>query len=306
MDTLAQEIGILLKKYKLSLGTVESATGGLISHLITNIPGSSDYYKGSIIAYSNEIKIGLVGVKQETLDNQGAVSSQVAEEMAEGGRRVLGVDICLSDTGIAGPTGATKDKPLGLFYLGLSHHDQAFNRKYLFQDKREENKEQAAVSALKWLKEYLNSLETRKEQATVYRIKEVVTCILESENKILILRRSAKVGSYQGRWAGVSGYAERSPDEQSLTEIREETGLDSKEVRLLVKGSPQEVIDKNLKIRWIVYPYLFHVKSPGNIKMDWEHTEIKWIQPDEIDNYETVPKLKEVIKALFPKAEQNK
>src|SRR3990172_1974187 len=115
MTNLEQEVGNLLRQRGLTLGIVESATGGLISHRITNVPGSSDYYKGSITAYSHEVKARIVGVKADTINQYGAVSHQVAEEMAEGGRRVLASDICLADTGIAGPTGATPAKPVRLF-----------------------------------------------------------------------------------------------------------------------------------------------------------------------------------------------
>jgi nicotinamide-nucleotide amidase len=155
MPSLEQEIGELLREKKLTLGAVESATGGLISHLITNIPGSSDYYLGSITSYSNEIKMKLAGVKSTTLEKYGAVSAQVAEEMAQGGRKALGVDVCIADTGIAGPGGETPDKPVGLFYLGISHKGGTFARKHIFTGSREENKQAAAVTALKWVKEYL-------------------------------------------------------------------------------------------------------------------------------------------------------
>lgn len=158
MASLEQEIGNLLRQKGLTLGAVESATGGLISHLITNVSGSSDYYKGSITAYSNEIKIKVVGVKADTINKYGAVSHQVAEEMAEGGRRVLASDICLADTGIAGPTGATPGKPVGLFYIGLSHRGGTYSQKHCFQGNREQNKHTAAEAALGWLKEYLTSL----------------------------------------------------------------------------------------------------------------------------------------------------
>ena len=159
MTSLEQEIGDLLRLKRLTLGTVESATGGLISHLITNIPGSSDYYKGSIIAYSNEAKINVVGVREDTINQHGAVSYQVAEELARGGRKLLAVDICLADTGIAGPGGATSGKPVGLFYLGLSHQSKARSQKHIFQGSRDQNKISAAGSALIWLKEYLLNLE---------------------------------------------------------------------------------------------------------------------------------------------------
>jgi len=158
MASLEQEVGNLLRQKGLTLGAVESATGGLISHLITNVSGSSDYYKGSITAYSNEIKIKVVGVKADTINKYGAVSHQVAEEMAEGGRRVLASDICLADTGIAGPTGATPGKPVGLFYIGLSHRGGTYSQKHCFQGNREQNKHTATETALGWLKEYLTSL----------------------------------------------------------------------------------------------------------------------------------------------------
>ncbi len=87
MANLEQEAGNLLRQKGLTLGIVESATGGLISHLITNAPGSSDYYKGSVTAYSNEVKTKVVGVKEGTINKYGAVSSQMAEEMAQGGRK---------------------------------------------------------------------------------------------------------------------------------------------------------------------------------------------------------------------------
>ena len=158
MAELAQEVGNLLRQKGLTLGIVESATGGLISHLITNIPGSSDYYKGSVTAYSNEVKIKVVGVKEDTINRYGAVSPEVAEEMALGGRRILASDICLADTGIAGPAGATPGKPVGLFYIGLSHQAGTNSQKYNFHGNREQNKRSAAEAALGWLREYLLSL----------------------------------------------------------------------------------------------------------------------------------------------------
>jgi nicotinamide-nucleotide amidase len=155
MVSLEQEIGSLLRQKGLTVGVVESATGGLISHLITNVPGSSDYYKGSVTAYSNEVKIKVIGVREETIVKYGAVSYQVAEEMAQGGRRVLAADICLADTGIAGPGGDTPEKPVGLFYIGLSHRAGTYSREHNFQGNREQRKRRAAEAALRWLKEYL-------------------------------------------------------------------------------------------------------------------------------------------------------
>jgi len=147
-----------LKKQKLSLGIVESATGGLISHRLTNVPGISECYKGGVTAYANETKNGVLGVGEDTIVRYGAVSREGAEEMAAGGRRVLGVDVCLSDTGIAGPGGATPSKQVGLFYMGLAQGDRVVSRKYIFEGNREEIKAAAAEAGLAWVKEYLTGL----------------------------------------------------------------------------------------------------------------------------------------------------
>lgn len=158
MAGLEQEVGNLLRQQGLTLGVVESATGGLISHRITSVPGSSDYYQGSVTTYSNAAKIKVVGVKEDTINTYGAVSPQVVEAMAEGGRKVLSVNICLADTGIAGPGGATPEKPVGLFYIGLSYASGTYSRQHNFTGNREQNKQSAAEAALGWLKEYLASL----------------------------------------------------------------------------------------------------------------------------------------------------
>ncbi|TET40466.1 MAG: NUDIX pyrophosphatase [Dehalococcoidia bacterium] len=121
----------------------------------------------------------------------------------------------------------------------------------------------------------------------------VVTCFLEYDNKILLLRRSERVGVYRGRWAGVSGYIEEgnTPYEQALEEIREETGLGGEDIQLVREGELLEVIDEEIGRKWIVHPFRFRVIRPEKIKIDWEHTEMKWIDPEEIEQYETVPKL---------------
>jgi len=161
MAELELEITQLIREYQaktgrsVTIGAVESATGGRIADRITNVPGSSDYFKGSIVAYSNEVKIALLGVKKATIENYGAVSEQTALEMAQGGRKLLDVDICVSDTGIAGPSGAAPEKPVGLFYLGLATEGESSSQKHVFPGNREENKRDAAEAALNMLKQYL-------------------------------------------------------------------------------------------------------------------------------------------------------
>lgn len=155
---LEEEIAILLKERGLTLAIAESSTGGLISHLITNVPGSSDYYKGTVVAYDNEVKVKILGVKRETLEEHKSVSYETAEEMAQGVRKALDTDIGLSDTGIAGPTGGTPERPVGLFYIGISSRQGNQVREHVFSGDRLENKRSAAEAALAMLKEHLLEL----------------------------------------------------------------------------------------------------------------------------------------------------
>ncbi len=161
MADLEAEIAGLIRQYQaetgesLSIGTVESATGGRIADRITDVTGSSDYFKGSVVAYSNETKIALLRVKRETIRNHGAVSEQTALEMARGGRKLLNVDICISTTGIAGPSGGTSEKPVGLFYLSLAGKGTDLSQSRAFRGDRERNKRDAAEAALSMLKQYL-------------------------------------------------------------------------------------------------------------------------------------------------------
>ena len=150
---LEEEIGELLRKHKLKIGVAESATGGLISHRITNIPGSSEYFEGSIVSYSNKVKMKFLGVR-----NYGAVSSESSKEMAQGVKREMDVDIGLASTGIAGPGGGTSEKPVGLVYIGLAIKDVLVSKKYIFHGNRDENKKSFSDAALSTLKKYLLKL----------------------------------------------------------------------------------------------------------------------------------------------------
>src|SRR2546429_2067643 len=122
----------------------------------------------------------------------------------------------------------------------------------------------------------------------------VVTCILlrtdQPETRMLLVRRSQKVGSYHGHWAGISGFVEPNvtPDEQAYTEIREETGLQRDQVRMLRRGVIVEHIDEALGRHFYIHPFLFDVLTPDAIQTDWEATEMRWILPKELRDYETV------------------
>jgi PncC family amidohydrolase len=150
---LIHRVSSILKEKRLSIATAESCTGGLIAHTLTNISGSSEYFDRGVVSYSNRAKVELLGVSKESLDRYGAVSEEVAKEMAEAIRVRSGVDIGLSTTGIAGPTGGTKEKPVGLVYIGISTRNKTLVKRFLFSGDRLQNKEKACEEALKLLLE---------------------------------------------------------------------------------------------------------------------------------------------------------
>jgi PncC family amidohydrolase len=150
-----EAVGKFLVRQGLTLVTAESCTGGLVSHRITNVPGSSAYYLGGFVAYANEVKEAVLGVRRETLMAHGAVSEETACEMAEGARRQTGADIGISVTGICGPTGGTPAKPVGLTYIALAAADTVRCEQYVWQGDRLVNKEQSAEAALQLIQAYL-------------------------------------------------------------------------------------------------------------------------------------------------------
>ena len=140
-----------------TLATAESCTGGLIGDWITNRPGSSAYFVGGIIAYSNAIKHRLLGVRVETLEREGAVSATCALEMARGAREKFGATLGLAITGIAGPGGGTPEKPVGLVYLALADARTVIVERHIWCGNRVQNKEQSAQAALELLHRYLSN-----------------------------------------------------------------------------------------------------------------------------------------------------
>lgn len=158
-EELEMVIGRLLVEKGLKIAVAESCTGGLIADRITNVPGSSKYFERGIVAYSNEAKIQILGVSEELIKNYGAVSREVAEAMAEGVRKISGADIGISTTGIAGPTGATPTKPVGLVWIGYSDKNETFAKEFRFGDDRLENKQRASQMALEILRRKLLGIE---------------------------------------------------------------------------------------------------------------------------------------------------
>jgi 8-oxo-dGTP diphosphatase len=129
-----------------------------------------------------------------------------------------------------------------------------------------------------------------------------VTSFLESAGEILLLLRSNKVRSYKSTWGGVSGLIDKghTADEQAVQEIAEETGLTPSDIRLIKKGEPIVIQDAERDLKKVVHPYLYHITDRNKVKIDWEHTEFKWIKPEDIEKYPTMPQLKETLDRVLP------
>jgi PncC family amidohydrolase len=164
-DSLELQIGKLLRERGLKLSLAESCTGGLLGDRITNLPGSSEYFWGSLVTYAYEAKVALLHVSWDTLNTRGAVSRETVLEMARGARAALGTDIAVSVSGIAGPGGGTEEKPVGTTWICLVAADGEWTRLFRFEGDRLQNKAAAADAALQLLLDYLERRAGEKEQA---------------------------------------------------------------------------------------------------------------------------------------------
>lgn len=153
--SLSSELGELLKERNYMLATAESCTGGNISATITAVPGSTEYYKGSIIAYSNEVKMNLLQVKEQTLIKHGAVSEETVREMVKGAMKSLNTDCAVATSGIAGPSGGTPDKPVGTVWIAAGSRKKIITLKQEKDEGREQNILHATYNALFLLRELL-------------------------------------------------------------------------------------------------------------------------------------------------------
>jgi nicotinamide-nucleotide amidase len=145
----------MLVKCEYTISTAESCTGGLLGHRFTNVPGSSTYYLGGVVSYSNDMKMKTLGVQENTLQEFGAVSKQTATEMAQGVRDHFGSDLAIAVTGIAGPGGGTAEKPVGLVYITLVHNDTVWAKEFKFFTERKLNKQLSSQVALNMVRIHL-------------------------------------------------------------------------------------------------------------------------------------------------------
>ena len=149
-------VGRLLIEKGRTISVAESCTGGLIGHRLTNVPGSSGYFCGGVVSYSNQSKVNILGVDAETINEYGAVSGETAQEMARGIRERMESDLGVAVTGIAGPDGGSRDKPVGTVYIGFSNAEKGFSRRYGFWGNRKQIKLNTSMMALDWVRRHLN------------------------------------------------------------------------------------------------------------------------------------------------------
>jgi nicotinamide-nucleotide amidase len=154
-EELEHVVANLLFEKKKTVAVAESCTGGLLANKLTNISGSSEYFERGVVAYSNQAKMDILGVPVKTLERFGAVSSETAAAMAEGVKRISSADFGISTTGIAGPTGGSKEKPVGLVYIGFAGGAESYSKKFHFFKDRLANKERAVQAALNILRKEL-------------------------------------------------------------------------------------------------------------------------------------------------------
>ncbi len=215
INSLAEAVGDLLQENQLTLAVAESCTGGLLGTYITNIPGSSSYFTGGVIAYSDSVKQQVLGVPSDTLDQHGAVSPETAIAMAKAARALLRADLALATTGIAGPSGGTSEKPVGLVFVALADASTTTCKKYGWPGDRWQNREWSAKAALALLHGHLSSLRTpqaaharpRPDAVPPARHQDTCTSAMHIEVEARFEQSDHPVPlafNWQGQWVPVS------------------------------------------------------------------------------------------------------
>ncbi|MFZ8801576.1 MAG: nicotinamide-nucleotide amidohydrolase family protein [Candidatus Calescibacterium sp.] len=277
---LAKKFFEILKEKKIKCVIVECSTGGFISSEIVKNVGASEVFLGAFLPYSNELKSFLSADLSD-----GAVSEKCALSLAKKAKDITNADLVISETSILGPKGGTETKPVGLSFLAIVSNKGEFSFVNLFRGNRDKIMKYVASSAFFFAINHILgwNLQTRK----------VASTFVEYKGKILILKRSKKVGSYRGKWGVVSGHIEEgeTEEETSLKELKEEIGLDMNLIDKFTKSTPFELSDVKLGIRWEIAPFRAILKTKPEIKIDWEHVKYLWIKPSELSKFKTAPLL---------------
>lgn len=282
----ASELFHILQEKNLKIGFVECSVGGFISNLIVRNKGASKVFVGAIIPYSYELK-EFFGLKSD----KGAVSEEFTNLCAGKFFSLSGADIVVAESSILGPEGGTPEKPVGLSFVSVVSKKGKTSFVNVFRGNRQKVMQEIAAFSFFAAKNHVIGWE--------FQSYKVASSFIEHKGKILIMKRSKKVKTYKGHWGVASGYIEEgeTPLQTALKEIKEETSIDVGEV---IDGTPFEVVDEKIQVRWEIYPFRVVLDSPPTPKIDWEHTEFKIIKPSDIHKFKTAPMLYEgYLKTIF-------
>ncbi len=294
-EKFSKDLFELLRRKKKKIFVVENSTGGFISSFIVKQKGASQVFEGGIFPYSHRMKKRFGADIKEF----GAVSEKCVLSLAEKWMEESGADICVSESSILGPTGGTQEKPVGLSFTAVVSKKGRYTYVNLFRGSRNTIMHKVAAFSFFAVINHIIGWELEK--------REVSSTFLEYEGKILVMRRSGKVGSYRGMWGVASGHVEEgeTPVETAIKEVKEETGVSTEKIKELISSSPFELSDAKLGIRWEINPFRAVLREKPKVKIDWEHTEFKWIPPKKIVELKTAPLLYQgYLKTIFsPKSE---
>lgn len=291
VEKRAVELIKVLREKNLKIGFVENSLGGFMSSSIVRHRGASKIFAGSIIPYSYEMKrsFGLSSPK-------GAVSEDFTNICARWFLKRSDADVVVSESSILGPDGGTQEKPVGLSFVSIYSRRSNVSFVNLFKGDREKITSEVCAFCLFAARKHIIGWELQN--------RTVASTFIEYKNKILIMKRSQRVGTYRRMWGVASGHVEKNetPLQTALKEVEEETSIKAKWVKKIIQGTPFEMIDEEIGIRWYIYPFRMIVKTSVEsiVKIDWEHTSYRMIEPSDIHRYKTAPMLYEgYLKTVF-------
>ena len=259
---------------------VECSTAGFITWIFSVKPGASQNLAGCLSPYSNDLKSWLGADLSD-----GAVSEKCVRSLAESVAQKFDVDFVVVESSVLGPTHHERPKGLSWIAIFCKKEKKVFTWVDLFSGGRENVRQNVAKMCFNLLRLHIEG-----ESFETYNVSSTFA---EYKGKVLLMKRSRKVRTYKGFWGVASGYVEKdeTPPQTALKELYEETGITKDKVEKLVQASPLEVVDSKIKIRWIVHPFRAILKEKPKVKLDWEHTDFKWLPPQKIKVLKTSPLL---------------
>lgn len=278
----AKEFIEILHSKGLKVGLVESSLGGFLSQEIVSFKGASRVFVGSVIPYS----YGMKNFFNFTSPN-GAVSEDYTNRSAEIFLNISKADLVVSESSILGPEGGSEQKPVGLSFVSIFSSRGKTSFVNLFRGSRRKIMEEIASFCFFVARNHIIGWDLQK--------RSVASTFLCYNGRILLMRRSKKVGTYRGMWGIVSGHIEEGeePLETALKEIEEETSVKRDLLKNIVRGTQFEVVDPSIGIKWEISPFRAEIDGKPMLKIDWEHTQYKFIKPSDIFKFKTAPMLYE-------------